>query len=89
MAKTIGPPLLGIEETEVGDDICLFDSNGGQAVILNGTASDVWRLCDGEQTVSQIVDLIARAYGKKPKEVKSEVKRTIDDFVAEGFLAKS
>ena len=61
--KLIGPPPPHVIETEVRGDISLYDAQHERVLVLNGTASDVWRLCDGDQTFDQIVALLARAYG--------------------------
>ena len=55
-------------------------------VVLNGTASDVWLLCDGEQNVGQIVDLMATAYGVASDEIRPDIETTVTQFVEEGFL---
>ena len=84
--KLIGPPPPHVIETEVRGDISLYDAQHERVLVLNGTASDVWRLCDGDQTFDQIVSLLARAYGVDGSRIKSDVERTIKQLVDEGFL---
>ena len=48
-----------------------------EVTALNATASDIWRLADGERSADQIVDLLASAYGVDPAEIASEVRETI------------
>jgi hypothetical protein len=55
-------------------------------VVLNATASDVWRLCDGDQTLDEIVDLIASAYSMQPETVRGDVTDTVNRLIDEGFL---
>jgi hypothetical protein len=55
-------------------------------VVLNATASDVWRLCDGEQTLDEIVDLLASAYQAEASVIRPDVEKTIADLVDAGFL---
>ena len=66
----IGPPPAHILETEVNGEISLYDPRSESVLVLNQTASDVWRLSDGEQTLEEIVQLLAVAYQVRP--VKSE-----------------
>jgi NRPS condensation-like uncharacterized protein len=40
----------------------------------------VWRLCDGSETLDQIVKLLARAYGVEPSEIHGEVVETVKGF---------
>ena len=82
----IGPPPSHIIETEVKGDISLFDAQRNQVVVLNATASDVWRLCDGDQTLDEIVDLIASAYTVEPEVVRDDVTDTVNRLIDEGFL---
>jgi hypothetical protein len=55
-------------------------------VVLNATASDVWRLCDGEQTLDEIVDLLASAYQGDAAVIRPDVEKTIAELVEAGFL---
>lgn len=82
----VGPPPANIIETEIKGDISLFDAKTNQVLVLNGTASDVWRLCDGEQTFDQIVGLLARAYGRPADDLRPDVEATVARLIAEGFL---
>ena len=84
--RPIGPPSPSVIETDVKGDISLYDASQERVLVLNGTASDVWLLCDGEQTVGRIVELIAAAYGRDPATIREEVESTIHQFVEEGFL---
>ena len=84
--KVIGPPPAHVLETEVRGDISLYDAHREQVMVLNATASDVWRLCDGEQTLNQIVDLLATAYGADEAVIRRDVEHTIEQLVNEGVL---
>jgi hypothetical protein len=83
----IGPPPPHIIETEVRGDISLYDAQNERVLVLNGTASDVWRLCDGEQTADDIVQLLAKAYRVQPDAIRDDVTRTIRQLIDEGFLS--
>lgn len=85
---TIGPPPPHIIETEVRGDISLYDAQNERVLVLNGTASDVWRLCDGEQTADEIVNLLSRAYRVAPQSILLDVRRTIRRLMEEGFLTE-
>lgn len=82
----IGPPPAHIIETDVRGTISLYDARAETVVVLNETASDIWRLCDGDQTVSEIVDLLAAAYGVEPVAIRDEVVETVANLTDEGFL---
>lgn len=86
--RLVGPPPPEVIETEVRGDISLYDAKREKVLVLNETASDVWRLCDGEQTFDQIVHLLARAYSVPAETIRPEIEQTIRRLVEEGFLPK-
>lgn len=84
--NVIGPPPPTVIETEIQGDISLYDASTERVLVLNGTASDVWRLCDGEQTLDQIVHLLSHAYQMPSSRIRGEVTATIQRMAGEGFL---
>jgi hypothetical protein len=85
-AGTVGPPRPTVQVLELDGDISLYDRATSQALLLNATASDVWRLLDGEHTVDEIVDLLAAAYGTDPAAIRPDVVRTVAELGAAGLL---
>ena len=83
----IGPPALGVMEREVAGCVVLLSPDQAELLVLNETASDVWRLVDGELTLSDIVSLLARAYGVDPQAICDEVADTIHRFEENGLLS--
>lgn len=71
---------------ELDGDISLYHPGTGQALVLNATASDIWRLLDGEHSVPRIVELLAGAYGTDPEAIRADVLRVIEDLTEHGFL---
>ena len=55
-------------------------------IVLNPTASDVWRLADGEMTLRQIVDALAAAYQADPDAIRADVEELIDSLVDQRLL---
>ncbi len=53
---------------------------------LNEVGSRVWMLCDGEKTVEDIIDIIAREYEVDQKEITPDVKNFIADLTAKDWL---
>jgi hypothetical protein len=73
-------------ETEVKGDISLYDARTEQVLVLNRTASDIWLLCDGQQTLDEIVEMIAQAYGVDASAIRGDVETVLEQFRAEGFI---
>ena len=82
----VGPPAAHIVESEVDGRISIFDPQSQEVSVLNDTASDVWRLCDGTSTLNEVVELMARAYGVEPDAIGEDVKATVETFYGKGLL---
>ena len=85
--RTVGPRRDDVVESEIDDDISLFDPRRQEVYVLNGTASDVWRLCDGDHTVDEIAELLALAYGTGAAAIRDEVAGTVATFHQRELLA--
>lgn len=83
----VGPPAQQVLETELDGEISLYNPATEQVTILNGTASDVWLLCDGEHTVEEITELLASSYEVDEKEIRDDVTSTIERLYDSGLLA--
>lgn len=86
-ASRVGPPVAEIVETEIDDCVALFHPVSGEAVVLNATASDIWRLSDGELTVEELTATLARAYGVDPQSIEHEVGEAVAHLRSRGLLA--
>jgi hypothetical protein len=84
--ERIGPPPDHIVETEIDGDIGLYDPGRERVIVLNTTASDVWRLADGEHSLDEIVELLARAYGIGPDDIRHDVTEAVSALIDQGFL---
>ena len=74
-------------ESEVDGRVSLYDPQSEEVLVLNESASDVWRLSDGSQTVDQMIALLAKAYGVEPVAIGDEVVETVRGFRERGLLA--
>ena len=71
---------------DVDGRVTVYAPGSEHVLFLNETASDVWRLLDGEHAFKEIVDLLASAYGVDASEIASEVRATLSSFVAAGLV---
>jgi len=55
-------------------------------VYLNESAAVIWRLCDGQRTVGEIVDVLKSAYPNLSHQMDAEVCDTIQQFVRYSML---
>jgi hypothetical protein len=82
----VGPPVDHLVATVVDGHINLYDPMTARVHVLNGTASDAWRLSDGEHTAEQIVAQLASCYGVEADDIRSAVLGTVGRFREEGLL---
>lgn len=86
MSERVGPSRPNIIQTEIGDEISLYDPSSERVVVLNTTASDVWRLAEGDFTFDQVLELLSKAYGVESATIHDEVRGTVDRLRQEGLL---
>ncbi len=86
MSERVGPPRPNIIQTEIGDEISLYDPSSERVVVLNTTASDLWRLAEGDFTFDQVLGLLSKAYGVEAATIHDEVRGTVDRLRQEGLL---
>ncbi|MFZ5871326.1 MAG: PqqD family protein [Actinomycetota bacterium] len=84
--SVVGPPGPHVTETEVDGCVNVYSPVTRHVLVLNETASDVWRLADGEHMPSEVVTLLAEAYGVERGDVEQDVLGTIASFVGHGLI---
>lgn len=84
--KAVGPVKPHILETEIDAEISLYDPRREQVTVLNETASDIWRLVDGERGLDEITELLASAYGVPRAEIVRDVTNTVSRFAKAGLI---
>lgn len=86
----IGPAVPQLTVLEIEDRLSVFDTRTQTVLALNETASDVWRLADGEHTGSEIVKLLAQAYAVSPDAIRADVYAAIGSFLdADVFVTET
>lgn len=76
-----------IEEAPLESDLMLFDPESSKFYVLNRTMAFVWRECDGEKTVSAILDRMTRQFsGVDPRSAGQDVQAAVDQLVSLGLV---
>lgn len=79
-------PVASLIESEIDGDISLYDPTSETVTVLNGTASDVWRLCDGHHTLKEMIELLASAYGVDADDIRHDVMTTLEQLEKSGLV---
>ncbi len=70
----------------VGREAILHDGRNGKAHVINGSAAQLWELCDG-RPLDRLVADFAALYARSPETVAPDVDRTLANFEALDLLA--
>lgn len=73
-------PRASVRELEIDGEITLFHTETNTALVLNETASDVWRLLDGERTSDEIVRLLRATYDVDERVLAGGVEDALHQF---------
>lgn len=75
----------GLDITEVDDGLVVFEPVGRRVHHLNVTATLVFELCTGDNSVDQIVDIVRTAFGLPDVEA-TEIRGVVDSLRAERLI---
>ena len=84
--ERIPKPQPGFDLAEMDGESLLYRHESMTMVYLNDAAAAVWKLCDGERTVGEIVDVLAEAFPDVASEIGTDVPKMIERFVDEKVL---
>jgi len=84
--KYIRNPDVVLRE-EDPDGALLFNPDTNQIKVINNTALFIWKLCDGNHTLSSIVEALKKSFENVPEDkVKGEVKEFLNEMIQSGFI---
>ena len=65
----------------------LVDS--GQVFELNLLGADIWKLCDGERTVGEVVDDLIGRYDVEREELEGDVRAFLSQMEGKGWMEQA
>jgi coenzyme PQQ synthesis protein D (PqqD) len=68
------------------NEILVYHPDGMTAFALNETASVIWRLCNGERTVAEIVEMLQTAYPEAAASMSREVDEGVLALLSHGVI---
>jgi hypothetical protein len=69
------------------DETELIEPTTSRTYILNITATYVWKLCNGENTMHDILNRVAKRFGDGNENVERDIFRFIEKLVSLGYVA--
>lgn len=79
----------GFTLEQFDNEILLFNVAKDETLYLNPTAAMIWSLCDGEHTVSEILELIATGYPDSAANVEQDIYETLQSLSRHGAVSFS
>jgi hypothetical protein len=73
-------------EFDVEGDLSLYPPGSDQAVVLNRTASDIWRRLADPTPLPDLVAALAEAYGQSTPAIAADVAALVDVLIAQGLV---
>lgn len=65
---------------ELDDEILLYHPGNNKTLYINKSASIIWQLCTGEQTVADIIALIKDAYPAELDGLEQDIIATLNEL---------
>ena len=78
--------INGIESHNLSDDALLYVSEHEKGFTLNNTAKEIWKLCDGKNSVEDIIHNLNNRFECTESILREDVKKTIEQLYAESLL---
>ena len=76
-----------IEEAPLSADLMLFDPGTSRFFVLNPTMALVWRQCDGQHTLSSMLDAIRVEFDDAdPATVEHDVRKAVNELEMLGLI---
>ena len=67
-------------------ELLLYHLGETRILYLNDTASLIWYLCDGQQTIGEIISLLKKAYPDSAGTMAKDVENTLEQLLTGGCI---
>ena len=74
---------------DLDEEYLFYDQKGDQVHVLNGTAREIYLLCDGSRKAEDIAMRIVKEYEVEPEQAMTDVLETITRLTKLGLLQDS
>ena len=70
-------------------EVLLYTISGTKVISLNETAYLVYQLCNGEQTIDEMIDMLINAYPDQKEEIREHIISAINTMIDNGVIRLS
>jgi hypothetical protein len=87
MPKQIPRPAAATQgNRDLGDEYLFYDRDRDQVHVLNGTAREIFLLCDGTRSVTEIAEAFSEKYRADAGTARLDAERIIRELADLGVL---
>ena len=79
-------PRSAVEGRDLGDEYLIYDADTDHVHVLNGTAREIFLLCNGSRTTEEIAAELARKCGVEPSVTLADTRETLRQLSELGAL---
>ncbi len=62
---------------ELDDEVLLYNPTNNKTLYINKSASVIWQLCNGEQSIEDIINMILDAYPSNEESLRRDILDTL------------
>lgn len=67
---------------EIDGETLLYSPRSARSLYLNPTASAIWRLCDGNNSIGEIIAVLSELYPDSADSIEQDVHQSIESFIS-------
>jgi len=82
-------PVASPTGRDLEDEYVFFDENGDQVHVLNGTAREIYLLCDGTRTLGEVARMLTERFEVDEATARKDVASLVDQLVGLKLLTLS
>jgi hypothetical protein len=79
-------PVQGFQIETLDGEIVLLHPTQNNIIYTNQTGALIWQLCDGQRSITEIVEILSATYPESKAEIAVDVPETIQILIAQGVL---
>jgi hypothetical protein len=86
LPSDIPVPRAGVRFEELHGEAVVYDRSGKRASYLNDTATIIWKMCNGTNSIPEIVETLVKEFPENAASVATDVRETIERLVQERLV---
>lgn len=71
---------------DMDGDLLLYNPSNATTLHLNGPSAIVWELCDGKNSVKDMIDIVKEAYPEQQEQIEDDIVNVVKDLLERKVL---